>query len=192
LVHRLHAVVADRGLDLLEQAAGLAELDELGHLRRRLEHLERGDHTAAVLAFDQFHRHHALENLRQLRPDLTLLIGREGIEDAIHGLDGVVGMQRREHEVSGLGGGDHRAHRLGIAHLAHHDDVGILPQRVAQRFGEARGVGADFALRDRRHVVGEQELHRILDGDHMHRAARRDKLDHRRERRRLAAAGGGR
>jgi hypothetical protein len=37
-------------------------------------------------------------------------------------------MQRREHEVAGERGLDARGHRLLVAHLADHDDVGVGAQ----------------------------------------------------------------
>ncbi len=43
-----------------------------------------------------------------------------------------------KHEVTGLGGEQRRFDRLVVAHLADEDDVGILPQRAAQRVRERR------------------------------------------------------
>ena len=49
---------------------------------------------------------HALEHHRQLSPHLGLLIGRKHIEDAVDGLNARVGVEGREHQVTGLG--DHQ------------------------------------------------------------------------------------
>jgi hypothetical protein len=100
----------------------------------------------------------------------------------------VVGVQRGEDQVAGLGGGDDRRDGLSVAHLADHDDVRVLAHRVAQRLGEVDRVRAHLALGDRGHVVREQELHGVLDGDHVDRAGAGDVLDQGGEGGRFAAA----
>ncbi len=65
--------------------------------------------------------------------------------------------------MAGLGGLERRIDRLCVADLAHHDHVGILAQRGAERRGEARRIRADLALGDDRVFVREDELDRILD-----------------------------
>ena len=79
---------------------------------------------------------------------------------------------------------------LLVAHLADQDHVGVLAQDAAHRAGEALGVGADLALVDDRALVAVQVLDRVLERDDVPRAGRVDVVDHRRERRRLARAGG--
>ena len=78
--------------------------------------------------------------------------------------------------------------RLPVADLAHHDDVGVLPQHVAERLGEA-----DADLRLHGHLVErvDDELDRVLDRDDVD-LGRRDGAQRRVERRRLAAARGAR
>ena len=46
----------------------------------------------------------ALSTARELEADLLLLVRREDRDDAVDGLGGVEGVQRREHQVAGLGG----------------------------------------------------------------------------------------
>ena len=58
---------------------------------------------------------------------------------------------------------------LPVAHLADHDDVGVLPEHVLQGLVEARRVGRDLALGDGGLAVGEQELDRVLDRDDVDR-----------------------
>jgi hypothetical protein len=171
------------------ELADLALLDHLGDLGRAAHDLQRRHQALAVLPLDQLHRDDALQDLSELGPHLPLLVRREGVKDTVDRLRSVVGVQGREDEVAGLRRGDHGRHGLGIAHLADHDDVRILPHGVAQRLGEGAGVGPHLALGDRGLVVAEQELHRIFDGDHVHRAVLGDVPDHRRQRGRLAAAG---
>ena len=68
-----------------------------------------------------------------------------------------------------LRGREHGLDRLQVAHLADHDHVRILAHGVAQRLLEGRRVGAHLALRDRRDLVLEEELDRVLDGDDVQR-----------------------
>ena len=79
-----------------------------------------------------------------------LLVRREEVDDAVDGLGGVDGVDRREHEVAGLGGGQRRAHGLLVAHLADQDHVRVLAQDAPQGALERRGVDPDLALVDDR------------------------------------------
>ena len=88
----------------------------------------------------------------------------------------------------GLGDAQRRLDRLEVAHFADEDDVRIFAQRGAQRRGEAERVGVDLALVDEAPLVLVDVLDRILDGDDVLAALGVDLVDHRRERRRLAAA----
>ena len=122
--------------------------------------------------------------------DLLLLVGREEVDDAVDRLGRVDRVQRREDEVADLGRGQRRRDGLVVAHLADEDDVGVLADDVAQRVGVALGVDADLALVDDAALVLVQDLDRVLDGDDVTVARAVDVVDHRRERRRLARAGG--
>jgi len=92
--------------------------------------------------------------------------------------------------VAGLGGGQRRAHGLLVAHLADQDHVGVLAQHAAHGAAEADRVGADFALVDDRVLVGVQVLDRVLERDDVAGPSPVDVIDHRRQRRALAGAGG--
>ena len=75
---------------------------------------------------------------------------------------GIVGMQRGQHQVSGQRRlhGDERG--LLVADLSHHDDVRVLAQDVLQHLGETQSDGfADRVLVD----VVELVFDRILDRD---------------------------
>ena len=131
-----------------------------------------------------------LQGDRQLHADLRLLVGREHVDDAVDRLRGVLGVQRGEHEVAGLGRGQRGGDRLEVAHLADEDHVGVLAQRGLQRGGEALRVGAQLALVDEAALVGVQELDRVLDRHDVLVAGLVDLVDHSRQRGRLARAGG--
>ena len=79
--------------------------------------------------------------------------------------------------------------RLEIAHLADEDDVRILAQRGAQRVAEAVGVAVHFALVHQAVLVLVDVLDRILDRQDVLVPLGVDLVQHRRQRRRLAAAG---
>ncbi len=85
---------------------------------------------------DQALRDDRLEHAGELDADLLLLVRREDGDDAVDRLGRVERVQRREHQVAGLGGEQRRLDRLEVAHLADEDDVGILAQRAAQRLRE--------------------------------------------------------
>ena len=106
----------------------------------------------------------ALQGRRELRADLVLLVRRVDVDDAVDGLRGVLRVQGREDQVTGLGGGQRDRDGLQVAHLADQDDVGVLPQHVLERRREAVRVVADLALVHQRALVGVHVLDRVLDG----------------------------
>ena len=118
------------------------------------------------------------------------MVGREDRDDAVDALGGVEGVQGREHQVAGLGGQQRRLDGLVVAHLADQDDVRILAQGGPQRARKGAGVDVHLALVDQRLLVAVEELDRVLDGDDVLGAGGVDLIDHRRQRRRLARAGG--
>ena len=143
---------------------GLAVADEVADRVGGHDHLERGDHAAAD-ARDQPLAHHAAQRGGELHPDLRLAVGGEHVDDAVERGGGVVGVQRREHEVAGLGDGQRELHRLGVAHLADEHDVGVLAERRPQRPLERVGVDADLALVHRGALVHVHVFDRVLDGE---------------------------
>ena len=74
-----------------------------------------------------------------------------------------IGVQRREHEVARLGGGQRDRHGLLVAHLAHHDHVGVLAKRAAQRGCKRGRVPPDLALGHHAAPVAVQVFERVLD-----------------------------
>ena len=74
----------------------------------------------------------------------------------------VVGVQGREHEVTGERGLDGDLRGLVVADLTDEHDVGVGAQDRAQRGGEGQpGLGVDLHLVD----AGEPVLDRVLDRD---------------------------
>ena len=114
---------------------------------------------------------------------------REGGDDAGDRLGRVEGVQRREHEVAGLGSGERGLDGLQVAHFADEDHVRVLAQRALESLTEAHRVDADFALVDDRPLVADEELDRVLDRHDVAGLVGVDVVDHRGEGGRLARAG---
>ena len=98
-------------------------------------------------------------------------------------------MQRSDDQVAGLGQREHRIDRLQVAHLADHEDVGVLPQGGAQAAGEGLGVLAHLTLVDGPLAVTVDVLDRVLDREDVGEPGGADVVDHRGHRRRLARPG---
>ena len=178
--------LGDRVLDL---ARAHRVFDHLAHALGVDHDLERGDHALAVGARQQALRDHAAQHARERQARLLLLVRREHRDDAVDRLGRVDGVQRRQHEVAGLGRGHRDLRGLEVAHLADQDHVGILAQRRTQRARERHRVEPDLALVEHRALVAERVLDRVLDRDDVIRVLRVDVVDHRGERGRLARAG---
>ncbi len=131
-----------------------------------------------------------LQRRRHHETDLLVLVGREEVDDAVDGLGGVDGVERREDQVTYLGGGERRGDRLVVTHLADQDHVGVLAHDVAERIGVALGVDPDLALVHDALLIGVQHLDRVLDRDDVAFSGAVDVVDHRGQRGRLARAGG--
>ena len=80
-------------------------------------------------------------------------------------------------------------HRLEVAHFADEDDVRIFTESGAERAREALRVGVQFALVDEAPLVRVEIFDRVFDRQDVGRARLIDPIDHRGQRRRLAAAG---
>ena len=135
----------------LSEVGVVAEADALEHLGRRQEHLDGEGHAAVEGGHELLHDDPAQRG-GQLEAHLGLLVGREDVDDALDRLHGVDRAQGGQHELAGLGGGERVADRLDVGQLADHEDVGVLPQRVAQPALERRRVLPHLALVDDRHA----------------------------------------
>ena len=112
------------------------------------------------------------------------------VDDTVDGLGGVLGVEGGEDQVAGLGRGQGYRHRLQVTQFADQDNVRVLPQHMFERCREAVGVVAHLALVDERHLMRMQELDRVLHRHDVVRTRTVDEIDHRRQRRRFAGAGG--
>jgi hypothetical protein len=121
---------------------------------------------------------------------LVLLLGGKGVDDAVDGLGRVVGVERAEDEHAHRGAGEGELDGLHLAHLAEEEDVGVVAHGALERGAEGLGVLADLAVDDGGLLAGVDEFDGVLDGDDMAGEVVVDVVDHRRERRGLAGAGG--
>ena len=94
--------------------------------------LDRSDPPLTVCTRYQSLRDHHAQRFRNHHPDLALLVGGKGANDAIEGSDRVVGVQCGHHQMARFGGAQRQRDRLQIAQLADHDHVRILAQCTAQ------------------------------------------------------------
>jgi hypothetical protein len=99
-------------------------------------------------------------------------------------------VHRRQHEVPGLRRRQRDPHRLRVAHLANDDDVRGLADDGTERRRKVRRIDANLYLFDHAAIVDVFVLDRVFDGDDVAMIAPVDFVDQRRERRRLARAGG--
>jgi hypothetical protein len=107
------------------------------------------------------------------------------VDQAGHGGDGVVGVQGRQHQVTGEGRLQRELGGLLVADLADEDDVGVLAQDRAQPPGERQpGALLHLHLRDAPHL----HLDGVLERDDV-AVRRRHLLDGGVQRVRLAGAG---
>ena len=161
----LHGEHAARGaglhhrVDLLD----LCLADEVADRVVGDQDLERGDTPTPVGSGDEVLRHDSLQRGCKLYANLALLFRGEGVDDAVDRLRRTLGVQRREDEMSRLGGRQRGADRLEVAHFADEDHVGVFAKRSAQRLAERRRVGAELALVDDAGAVPVEKLDRVLD-----------------------------
>src|SRR5690606_33821843 len=113
LVQRLHAE-RGAGLDGGVHLRDLGLADQVADGRRADHDLVRRDPAVAVLGLQERLRDDRLERFRQHRADHVLLRGGEDVDDPVDGLGSRGRVQRAEHQVAGLGGGQREADRLEV------------------------------------------------------------------------------
>jgi hypothetical protein len=182
--------VAAAGLHGRVDLVGLAVADQVPDGRGGHHDLDPHDPPVAVGGGDELLADDALEGAGELHPDLLLLVGREHVDDPVHGLGGVLGVEGGEDQVAGLGRGQGDRDRLQVAQLPDQDDVGVLAQDVLEGAGERLGVLAHLALVDQAALVGVEKLDRVLDGHDVVFALPVGQVDHAGQGGRLARAGG--
>ena len=187
LVHQLHALLR-AGLQNGGECVGLALTNDVGHGDRVNQYFGGNRQAVDRIARDEFLADDAAQALGGHRADLLLLVRRKDVEQPVQRGGRVAGVQRTDHEMSGLGCGDRHFDRLEITQLADHNDIRILTQSAFERAGKRLGVAADFPLGDIALLRLVDNLNRFLDRDDVVFALAVDDVDQRRERRRLAAA----
>ena len=111
---------------------------------------------------------------------------RKEVDDTLHGLVGIVGVQRGQAQVPGFGKRDGLLHGVAVADLTVHVHVWRLAQRVFKRVFVRVRVDAHVALVHHRALVRMQELQRIFDGEDVAGDVLVAVVDHRRQRGGLA------
>ena len=91
----------------------------------------------------------------------------EAVDNAVDRLGSGVGMERGKNQMPRLGRSHRSRDRFRIAHLADHNNVGVLPQDRPQSVVKRKGVHPDFSLGDDAPVLGKNIFNRVFDGDDM-------------------------
>ena len=73
---------------------------------------------------------------REKLPDLGLLMRRKNVDHAIDRLNGAVGVESRENQVTRFGHGQRHFDRFDVAQLADQNEVRVLTQNALERGSE--------------------------------------------------------
>ena len=147
-----------------------------------LQLLGRGLHPDFLARLAQAPHQPLGDDAAQRRRDLVGLDA--DVDEARDRVGGVVGVQRRQHQVSGERRLDGDLRGLAVADLSHQHHIGVLPQDRAQRRCEGEpGLLLHLHLDDAGHPV----FHRVFDRDDVHALAL-DLIDHRVQGRRFSRA----
>ena len=190
MIEGLHPVVLAFGDDLAKPARLLGVDDHVTSAAGHPQDLAHCNSTVAGRRLDQALGDDRLQRAAEHRPGLLVLMGREEVDDPVHGLGCVEGVDGGEDEVAGLGRRQGGLHGFLVAHLADEDHVRVLSQDTTEGATEGGGVHSDLALIDDRITVRVQVLDRILDCHDVAGLRLVDLVDHGGERRRLSGAGG--
>jgi hypothetical protein len=102
--------------------------DDLTDARGDDHDLLRRDAAPTVGALEKALADHGAQVADDLHADLLVLMGWERADDAVDGFGRIDRVQRAEHEVARLGGGDRRLDGFRIPHFTDEDHVGILAE----------------------------------------------------------------
>ena len=130
LVHGNHTLAA-AGIQGVVDLMGFSVPDETADGGVHVHDLV-GGHQTAVFVRQQLLRHHGAEHHGQLDPLLGLLGAGEGVDDAVDGVGGPLGVQGSPHHMARLGGSHGGVDGLFIPHFAQKDDVWGLAQAGPQ------------------------------------------------------------
>ena len=187
-VETQHAALRAGAYRLLH-ADDIALLDEFRDVRG-VHHDLGGRDPQAAFRRNQALRKNGAQILREVQKYLIVLVARKHVDDAIERFGAIIGMQRRDAQMSRAGERDRRLHGFTIANFADQYHIGRGAHGAAQRARKCLGVEAHFPLIDDGFLVGVQELDRVLNGQDMIGRGFVAVIDHCRERRGLAGAGG--
>ena len=132
---------------------------------------------------------HVAQRIGQPLPDLHLLFRAEHPDHPVYRLRRADRVQRGKNHVSRLRRRQRDLHRLTVADFSHEDHLWSLPQRRPQAHREIRKILPHLPLAERRFLVRMQKLNRIFQRHHVDFLLLVQFVEHRRQRRRLAAAG---
>src|SRR5690554_5488590 len=121
-----------------------------------VDHHFGGRNIAFIDIPDQTLGDYALEVEREIGVDLVHLGFVEKVDDMFHGLNAVVGVQRRDAQVTGFGIPDRLFHGLAIADFTDQNDIRGFAQGVFQCIAVGKRINTDFTLVDQRLAVGVQ------------------------------------
>ena len=167
---------------------GLALADHIADRRGVHQNFDGERAAVAIGSGDELLGNDPAQRFTHHDANLVALVGGENIEQAVERARGVAGVERAEHEVAGLRGGDGEGDRLEVAHFADHDDIGVLAERAAKSVGEGFRVSVNLALGDMATARRDDVFDRILERDDVVVAGAVDLVDERGERGALAAA----
>ena len=188
-LERQHSVASAR-LERIGDLRRLPLTNQRRHGVRHTHHLDRGQAPGPARARQKLLHHDRTERLGELDANMRLPLRGHGVDDPLDRRRGRPAMHRRQDEMTRLGRRQGQRDRLGIAHLAHQKDVGVLAERVAQAAGEVGDVAPDLAPPDNRRLAGgEPVLDRVFERREDDRLLPERLLRERRQRRRLARPG---
>src|SRR5574337_14877 len=189
LVESLHAQLPGFGHDFLDRGYFALE-DQVGDILSVDHDFRSRDAALAALAADQALGDEGAHVERQVHEQLRAAFRREAVEYAVERLVGAVGVQRREHQVTGFGEGHRIVHGVLVADLADEDHIRRLQQGVFARDVPGAGMHTDLTLGDDAVDMRMHELDGGFNGADVIVGVLVAVADHRGNRGGLARAGG--
>ena len=159
-----HAVLA-AGLNLGQQLMDFVFADVVANGGGADEDFAAEDAAFFSGAGEELLGDNALERAGEHEADFVLSAFGERADHSVEDIDGAGCVERGEDEVTGLGGHQGGVDGFGVAHFTDTDDVGVLPEDVAEGGVEILYVDEDFLLDDDRAFEGVDVLDWVFDGD---------------------------
>src|SRR4029077_8748698 len=130
-----------------------------------LQDFQSGYASFAVAARQQALRNDKPKSLGEAIANGLLIGKRKYAHDALDRLRSIDGVQRGKNQVAGFGRLHRDFDRFTIAHFAHQDNLGRLPQGRAQSQREGRRIAVEFALMNGGFLVLMAKLDGVLDAE---------------------------